>query len=73
MLSTIRKHAAIRMILNLKSWTKLKNKHCITLNKTIMGKKAEQAEKIAKSVVKVAGIVATVGGVILKTVADNKK
>ena len=38
-----------------------------------MGKKAEQAEKIAKSVVKVAGIVATVGGVILKTVADNKK
>ena len=27
-----------------------------------MGKKAEQAEKIAKSVVKVAGIVATVGG-----------
>ena len=45
----------------------------ITLNKTIMGKKAEQAEKIAKSVVKVAGIVATVGGVILKTVADNKK
>ena len=47
--------------------------HCITLNKTIMGKKAEQAEKIAKSVVKVAGIVATVGGVILKTVADNKK
>lgn len=73
MLSTIRKHAAIQMILNLKSWTKLKNKHCITLNKTIMGKKAEQAEKIAKSVVKVAGIVATVGGVILKTVADNKK
>ena len=38
-----------------------------------MGKKAEQAEKIAKSVVKVAGIVATVGGVILKTVADNEK
>ena len=38
-----------------------------------MGKKAEQTEKIAKSVVKVAGIVATVGGVILKTVADNKK
>ena len=38
-----------------------------------MGKKAEKAEKIAKSVVKVAGIVASVGGFILKTVADNKK
>lgn len=38
-----------------------------------MGKKAEKAEKIAKSVVKVAGYVATIGGVILKTVAENKK
>ena len=38
-----------------------------------MGKKAEQAEKIAKSVVKVAGIVATVGKKKKKTVADNKK
>ena len=38
-----------------------------------MGKKAEQAVKIAKSVVKVAGIVAAVGEVILKKVADNKK
>ena len=38
-----------------------------------MGKKAEKAEKIAKSVVKVAGYVATIGEVILKTVADNKK
>ena len=66
MLSITRKHAAIRMILNLRSWTKCKNKHCITINITIMGKKAEKAEKIAKSVVKVAGIVATVGGGNLK-------
>ena len=38
-----------------------------------MGKKAEKAEKIAKTVVNVAGYVATIGGVILKTLADSKK
>ena len=38
-----------------------------------MGKKAEKAEKIAKSVVKVAGYVATIGGAIITAIGNSKK
>lgn len=38
-----------------------------------MGKKSKQAKEIAEGVVKAAGMIATIGGVVLKTLADNKK
>lgn len=38
-----------------------------------MGKKTEKAEKIAKSVVKVAGYVATIGGAIITAIGNSKK